>query len=80
MFVEKEQLVLNSIMKNFNSCLDYFTKFFFSFDLFARLKTLEAEYGGWNIYNLLTDYQMQGMDLKETEVLQKLTSELLQNR
>jgi hypothetical protein len=68
MFIEKEQLVLNSIIKNFNSCLDYFTKFYFCFDLFTRLKHLEGEFGGWKIYDLKGDFKVQGLDLKDPDV------------
>lgn len=67
-FTEKEQLVLNSIVKNFNSCFDYFTKYFFCFDLGSRHFLIEKEYCGWNLYDLYADYKMQGLELAASTV------------
>jgi hypothetical protein len=77
MFTEKEQLVLTSIVKNFNSCFYHFTKHFFCFDLGSRHIHMEKEYCGWNLYNLYTDFKMQGIDLADASVGFKIDPSVL---
>lgn len=70
-FSEKESGILSNIVKNFRACHEYFSQpqFFFAFDVYERLKEIEDKHKGWKIYDIRSDFSMQGLDILADEVL-----------
>ena len=69
-FKEKDQTMIQGIGKNLKAFHELFTqpKYFFAFEIFPKLAPIEQKHKGWEIYDILEDFKLQGLNLQEPKV------------
>ena len=60
LFGEKDPQTVNNVIKNVKYMMENFTlpQYFYCFEVFGKLKSIEQAQDGWNIYNLVNDFKM----------------------